>query len=52
LITEYILVLTDKQSKELIKRSEAANVDDELQYLQEHIFNWLKTERDVNHCEK
>ena len=44
MIREYIIVLTSKQEKELIKRSEAAGEEDDLQYLQTQIFNWLKSD--------
>lgn len=52
MINELIIILSDKQQAELIKRSLAADNDDDHNYLQSHINEWLKPERDREHSEK
>ena len=58
MINELIIILTDQQQAELIKRMKAdnefldENVDDDMWYLQNHINIWLKLDRDREHTEK
>ena len=40
---ELFILLSDKQSKELCKRSELAGYDDDLSFLQLNINQWLDT---------
>lgn len=47
MIREYIIVLTDKQEKELAERSKAAGAQCDLQFLQAKIFKWLKPKEDL-----
>jgi len=49
---EYIIPLNDKRSKELVKRSELVGIDNELQFLQDHIENWLDDSNRLTHKEK
>jgi len=46
-IREYIIILTDQQDKELVRRSEAEGYDDDLEYLQLHLDSWLKSDDDI-----
>lgn len=43
MINELIILLSDKQQAELIKRAEKAGYDDDLAYLQLHLDKWLKS---------
>jgi len=52
MISELIIILTDQQQAILIEKATAAGNDDDHAYLQEHISEWLKPERDKSHCEK
>jgi len=52
MIREYIVLLTDQQDKELVKRAEDEGYDDDLEYLQLHLDSWLKPERGKEHTEK
>lgn len=52
MINELIIVLSDKQQQELIKRANQASYDDDLEYLQKHIFEWLNDKNRLTHKEK
>jgi len=62
MLREYIIILSDKQDKILVKRANDAGYDDDMIYLQEHINNWLnddtimekalKEAARLKHCEK
>ena len=52
MINELIIVLSDKQQAELIKRSEAAGYDDDLEFLQRHLDLWLGDSARYTHNEK
>lgn len=53
MINEYINILTDKQTKELIRRSELAGNDDDHNFLQSHLNEWLNDDsKRLNHTEK
>lgn len=47
-ISELIILLSDKQQKELIKRAEKAGYDDDLQYLQLRLNEWLNGDVSFN----
>ena len=47
MINQLIIILTDKQQAELIKRAEAENYDDDLEYLQLHLNDWLKETKEM-----
>ena len=42
MINQLIIILTDPQQKQLIKKMEAANMDDDHACMQNHINDWLK----------
>jgi hypothetical protein len=46
MIREYVIVLSEKQYKSLIERSDEANFTCELAYLQLQLNNWLENESD------
>lgn len=48
MINELIILLSDKQQKELIKRAEKAGYDDDLQYLQLRLNEWLNSDVSFN----
>ncbi len=52
MINELIILLSDKQQQELIKRANQANYEDDLEYLQLHLNEWLKDGNRLEHCEK
>ena len=52
MVNELIILLTDKQQAELIKRSEAEGVDDDLAFLQSHLNKWLNDSNRLEHTEK
>lgn len=52
MINELIIVLSEKQQKELISRATKAGYDDDLEYLQKHIFDWLSDSNRLEHTEK
>lgn len=52
MINELIILLSDKQQKELIKRAKAAGYDDDLAYLQLHLNEWLSDGVRLEHTEK
>lgn len=41
MINELIILLSDKQQAELIRKAKEANMDDDLAYLQLHLNEWL-----------
>lgn len=47
MINQLIIILTDKQQAELIKRAEKAGYDDDLEYLQIHLSDWLKDNSNI-----
>lgn len=47
MINELIILLSDKQQQELIKRANQASYEDDLAYLQEHISEWLKNDDEI-----
>jgi len=52
-IRELIIILSEQQEKELIKRAEAAGIDDDLAHLQSHISDWLRDDSArLSHNEK
>ena len=52
MINELIIILSDKQQKELIARTEAAGMDDDLAFLQLHLNDWLNDSNRLEHTEK
>jgi len=52
MVNELIILLTDKQQAELIKRSEAAGVDDDHNFFQMHVNSWLDDSNRLEHTEK
>jgi hypothetical protein len=46
MVNELIILLSDQQQQELIKRANQANYDDDLSYLQLQLNNWLENESD------
>lgn len=53
MINELIILLTDKQQAELLKRSEAAGSICDLDYLQSHLNEWLQDDsKRMEHKEK
>jgi len=52
MINELIIILSDKQQAELIKRAEAAGYDDDLAFLQLHLDGWLNDSNRLEYTEK
>lgn len=47
MVNEYVVILTDEQRDELVKRSEAVNIQDELEFLHNHLDQWLGIDYDA-----
>ena len=53
MISEFIVILNEKQTNTLIKRAMDANYINDLDYLQEHLNKWLEDDsKRLNHTEK
>lgn len=54
MVNELIILLSDQQQAELIKKAQAVGEDDDLRYLQLHISDWLSgsDEKRWEHKEK